>query len=164
MYIFIKCIWIPAAFRLIIEWLIELYLTVLYSSLAAVLKGALYSIVLQLSWLHMRNKWIILPFIPLTERQGIYPGLCHETIPYKLISLPPSSMSFSLSLINRPPSQTHTQSHYHTPLLIDGTVSGVLKGAICVRMHVYVWYVPSWVAKITALHGPGWSFVSFIRT
>lgn len=152
------CVVVPA-FRLIIQWLIELHLAVLYSSLAAEQKEALYSIVLQLSWLHMRNKWIILPFIPLTERQGIYPGLCHETIPYKLISLPPSSMSFSLSLIN-PPSRTHTQSRYHTPLLIDGAVSGVLKGLICVRVHV--WYVPRWVAKITGLHGPGCSFVSFI--
>jgi len=91
--------------------LIELYLAVLYSSLAAEQKGALYSIVLQLSWLHIRNKWIILPFIALTERQGIYPGLCHETIPYKLISLTPSSMSFSLSLINQPPPKlTHNHA------------------------------------------------------
>lgn len=153
---------IPVALRLITVWLIELYLAVPYSSLAAVQKGGLFSIVLQLSWLHIRNKGIILPFIPLTERQGIYPGLCHETIPCKFISLSPSSMSFSLSLIILPPSQTHAQSHYHTPLLIDGAVSGVLKGLICVRLSDM--FSAGRVKSLVSMVQAGLLWVFFINT
>lgn len=57
------------------------------------------------------------------------------------------------------PSQTHAQSHYHTPLLIDGAVSGVLKGLICVRLSDM--FLAGWVKSLVSTVQAGLLWVCF---